>query len=111
MRIFAAHAIGAYQRYISPHKGFRCAYSVLHQRASCSQFAKRVVLRVGVWRLPALLRRRFAACRSAHLVLATTLPSANDAPGKEPPQDDPGYYCKYCAADAAFSAACCAFSP
>jgi len=54
-----AICIEAYQRFISPYKGFRCAYGALTKRASCSEFAKRVALRRGVIALPALLRERF----------------------------------------------------
>lgn len=62
---FLVALIDAYQRYVSPHKGFRCAHRVLHGGASCSGFAKHVLLRNGPrWFLP-LMRRRFAACAAA----------------------------------------------
>ena len=61
----AVGMIAAYQRYLSPHKGFYCAHRVLHGGPSCSEFARRVVLRRGVGPLAPLLRRRFARCAAA----------------------------------------------
>jgi putative component of membrane protein insertase Oxa1/YidC/SpoIIIJ protein YidD len=65
----AAWAIEAYQRFISPHKGFRCAHRTVHGRDSCSQFAKRVALKRGILALFPLLRRRFTECGVAAQVL------------------------------------------
>ena len=36
MRILLLKVIGVYQEYISPLKGFSCAYGVLHKQGSCS---------------------------------------------------------------------------
>ena len=58
-------AISQYQRHLSPLKGFRCAYRVLHGRDSCSQFALRAIGRHGMVAGTKLLRRRFERCRSA----------------------------------------------
>jgi len=35
--------IAAYQRHISPHKGFHCAYRVQHGGQSCSGYIKRMI--------------------------------------------------------------------
>src|SRR5688572_27172010 len=64
-----ARAIEAYQRFISPYKGFRCAHRAVHGRDSCSQFAKRVALKRGILALFPLLRRRFTECGVAAQVL------------------------------------------
>ena len=61
----AAEAIRLYQRYISPRKGFRCAHRALHGRRSCSEFARRAVLRKGLVKMLAILRQRFAACATS----------------------------------------------
>ncbi|UQV47483.1 membrane protein insertion efficiency factor YidD [Janthinobacterium lividum] len=62
----ALWAIRAYQRFLSPWKGFTCAYRVLTGRDSCSAYGRRVIgrhgLRVG---LP-LLQRRLRACGERH---------------------------------------------
>ncbi|MCH0695689.1 membrane protein insertion efficiency factor YidD [Escherichia coli] len=34
-----------YQRFVSPHKGLRCAYGVLHHTHGCSGAVKEIVLR------------------------------------------------------------------
>lgn len=70
LRYAAAGAIALYQRRLSPHKGFSCAYRVHTGGCSCSEFARRFVLRAGLLRLLAILPRRFRKCRSAHLALA-----------------------------------------
>src|SRR5688500_14088299 len=64
-----ARLIEAYQRFISPYKGFRCAHRAVHGRDSCSQFAKRVALKRGILALFPLLRRRFTECGVAAQVL------------------------------------------
>lgn len=62
----ACWLIGLYQRWISPVKGFRCAYRARHgRRASCSQYAKRAIDRFGIAAGMQLLRRRFERCRAA----------------------------------------------
>jgi putative component of membrane protein insertase Oxa1/YidC/SpoIIIJ protein YidD len=61
----AAVAVGAidlYQRFVSPYKGFRCAHRVRRGGRSCSQFAKRLVERVGLLRFGPLLMRRLRKC-------------------------------------------------
>ena len=61
----AALAIGTidlYQRFISPYKGFRCAHRAVHGRCSCSQFAKRLIGKVGLLRFGPLFMRRLRKC-------------------------------------------------
>ena len=57
-----AALIGAYQQYVSPHKGFGCAVRVKRGGLPCSEFAKRAVLRRGVIGAAPLVRRRLRAC-------------------------------------------------
>ena len=64
-----AAVIGLYQRFVSPYKGFRCAHRALNGRCSCSEYAKRVVTRRGVFSMIPLLRRRFTECGVAAQVL------------------------------------------
>jgi len=54
--------IGAYQRRVSPHKGFSCAYRVGKGRSSCSAFGKRAVFKAGLLLFIPLLLRRFRKC-------------------------------------------------
>jgi putative component of membrane protein insertase Oxa1/YidC/SpoIIIJ protein YidD len=64
-----SHAIDAYQQFVSPYKGFRCAHRALHGGQSCSEFARRVAMIKGVAAVPAMLQRRFAECAAAVQVL------------------------------------------
>lgn len=66
MRAAALGAIRLYQRWLSPYKGFSCAYHAHTGRRSCSQLGYRAIRRFGVaggWRL---LRQRTALCGVAH---------------------------------------------
>lgn len=58
--------IAGYQRFISPHKGFACAYRVHTGRASCSQLGYRAVRRYGFWKGLVLIRQRTVRCGVAH---------------------------------------------
>ncbi len=66
----ASAAIGMYQRYISPHKGFCCAYRVHTGRRSCSAYALGIVDKVGALALFKALPRQFARCKAAALAVA-----------------------------------------
>ena len=66
----ASAAIGIYQRYLSPHKGFCCAYRVHTGRRSCSAYALGIVERVGALALFTALPRQFARCKTAALAVA-----------------------------------------
>lgn len=58
--------IRAYQRHLSPRKGFRCAYRAHTGRASCSELGRRAVRRHGVLRGWRLARARMHRCGVAH---------------------------------------------
>lgn len=55
--------IALYQRWLSPHKGFRCAHAALYGGLSCSGAIARIIEqeRLTSRAIPA----RFAACRQA----------------------------------------------
>ena len=55
-------AIRGYQRYLSPHKGFNCAYRCATGRDGCSGYGYRVIERFGLMIGCALLRRRLTLC-------------------------------------------------
>jgi len=57
MRKLVLTAIIGYQRYVSPHKGFCCAYRAHTGRKSCSVLGFRAVRRYGVLAGLAVLRR------------------------------------------------------
>ena len=62
----ALSAIRGYQRYISPRKGFACAWRRHTGHASCSTLGFRAVRRYGVARGLALIRQRTRLCGVAH---------------------------------------------
>lgn len=65
----ALAAIDGYQRWISPHKGWRCAYAVHRHGASCSQYAEQSIASRGLIQGLRMLQARFAACRQAQQTL------------------------------------------
>lgn len=66
MRWFLLCLIRLYRRYLSPYKGFSCAYRCYGRGVSCSAFAERVLRRgCGLEAVP-LIRRRLDICRSVH---------------------------------------------
>ena len=58
----ALRAIRAYQRFLSPRKGFCCAYRRATGRDGCSGYGYRVIGRFGLLAGLALLRRRLRLC-------------------------------------------------
>ena len=108
-----ATVIGGYQRFISPYKGFCCAYRARsRKRDSCSQFAKRVAVRRGVLALPGLLRERFKRCAAAAKVLdyRRVEPEERRRRSKDNINswgDCAGDACAHGACDAIGEAACC----
>jgi putative component of membrane protein insertase Oxa1/YidC/SpoIIIJ protein YidD len=70
----ALMAIRGYQRYLSPHKGFVCAFRVHTGRDSCSAYGYRVIARYGMGQGIALLRRRLCACGEQYAMHTPTQP-------------------------------------
>lgn len=58
----AIASIRLYQRYLSPYKGYRCAYSLKTGRSGCSGVGLRAIRRYGLWRGWVVLRRRLQRC-------------------------------------------------
>lgn len=66
----AIRSIELYQRHISPHKGFCCAYRIAHNDLSCSEFAKRQIAASGFFKALTDIRERFKDCKQAALQLS-----------------------------------------
>ena len=66
MRFIALLAIRFYQRFLSPHKGFCCAYGAYTGNASCSNLGYRAVSRFGVWQGLQVLDKRLDKCGVAY---------------------------------------------
>ncbi len=69
MRHVLALLITFYQRWISPMKGFRCAYRAVTGGPSCSNVIRADLIREGVWRAIPLARTQFRRCRQAYASL------------------------------------------
>jgi putative component of membrane protein insertase Oxa1/YidC/SpoIIIJ protein YidD len=91
---FAIASIEAYQRHLSPRKGFRCAYRVLHGGRSCSEFARRVLLRGGLAAMTRLLPGRFDRCAAAARVLESR--QVLDYESKRQPEKKTGNFIDDC---------------
>ena len=61
--------IKGYQRYLSPYKGFCCAYRVCHGGESCSQFVRNSILQYGAFAAYGVSRRRLRDCKQAAAIL------------------------------------------
>jgi len=66
LTLLALWGIRAYQRNISPHKGFACAYRVQVGAASCSTLGYRAIRRFGLRRGWTVLQQRLTRCGLAH---------------------------------------------
>lgn len=66
MKTLLLAAIRAYQRHLSPRKGYGCAYRIHTGHCSCSNLGFRAVRRYGVWQGLAVLQRRLHLCGVAH---------------------------------------------
>lgn len=70
-------AIRGYQKYLSPRKGFTCAYLVARGDRSCSAVIRGILAERGVMRgfVPTALQ--FVACYQAALLLGSERPRVN----------------------------------
>lgn len=62
----ALTGIGLYQRWLSPHKGFRCAHAAFYGGESCSAAIARTVREHGLGAGAPAIAARFVACRQAY---------------------------------------------
>jgi putative component of membrane protein insertase Oxa1/YidC/SpoIIIJ protein YidD len=63
--------LALYQRYLSPYKGFKCAYGVLHGHGTCSAMAKRIITHDGVVAGWPQIRQQLRDCSQSYQVLQT----------------------------------------
>lgn len=66
LRLALIAAIRAYQRHLSPRKGYACAYRLVHGGSGCSGVGLRLVRRFGALAGLALLRQRLRLCQQTH---------------------------------------------
>ncbi len=103
----ALGGIWVYQRYVSPRKGFRCAYSVLHGGTGCSGYVKFAIRDHGLWAAIPKIRERFRDCKAASRTLRANCAVHSEKPDehkhkKKRKQDRHGFLdegcnsCSYC---------------
>ncbi|MEM6408773.1 MAG: membrane protein insertion efficiency factor YidD [Pseudomonadota bacterium] len=80
----ALGAIWIYQRYISPYKGFRCAYAVHHGGPGCSGFARRAIQEHGAWHAIPFIRQRLRDCKTAYGELRANCTCRSERTDEEP---------------------------
>lgn len=66
---FVAQFIPLYQKYLSPLKGFSCAYSRLYRAESCSEYFRMLVRDHGLAKAIPLFEKRLQDCKSANMTL------------------------------------------
>ena len=66
LNVLALGSIDAYQRWLSPLKGFRCAHAALFGGESCSAAVRRLVSEQGLVGGRADIAARFQTCRQAY---------------------------------------------
>ncbi len=58
-------AIQLYQKFLSPHKGFRCAHRKLYGEASCSEYFRQAIATEGLATAIPLFQQRLWDCKQA----------------------------------------------
>jgi len=69
LKSIAVGSINLYQKYISPYKGYRCAYGVYHQNGTCSGIIKSRIQEHGLIKAYPMIKGQFQACKVAYLAL------------------------------------------
>jgi uncharacterized protein len=66
---FTDISIGAYQRYLSPHKGFCCAHRAHTSKRSCSAWGRAILQKLGFFAFLAFLPKQFERCKLAYATI------------------------------------------
>lgn len=65
VRRLVIDSINAYQKFLSPHKGFACPHRLLHGGASCSEHIKDALGKQDIGRAAKAALQQFDACAEA----------------------------------------------
>lgn len=65
MKTVAHCGIRFYQKFLSPLKGFRCAFGVYHGGDSCSEVIRKEIMNQGIFRTFPIAKEQFAKCKEA----------------------------------------------
>ena len=69
MNKLALFLIKLYQRYVSPKKGYCCAYGALYNNGSCSVRVSHIIKEKGVFNGWTQIKHQFAMCSEAYEVI------------------------------------------
>lgn len=69
MKKIALLSIRFYQNFISPRKGFRCAYGVVNDTYGCSGHVKEIIDAHGLLKGIPLIKNQFKQCKQASIEL------------------------------------------
>lgn len=78
MKALSVSTIEFYQKHLSQHKGYTCAYLGLWQGLSCSEAVKRIIQNKGIIAGWPDIKQRFARCKQAYLILASAMEKPDD---------------------------------
>lgn len=76
VRAMVAFTISLYQKFLSPIKGFSCAYRIYHKTESCSCYVKRIFLEQDLQTAITLTNQRFRDCMLASEFLEPEQPNS-----------------------------------
>tara|TARA_Y100001960_G_scaffold328546_1_gene417599 strand:+ start:24010 stop:24465 length:456 start_codon:yes stop_codon:yes gene_type:complete len=94
-----------YQKFISPHKGFRCASNVLHKNGSCSGIIFNIIKEQPISQWKSNIKNQFNCCKEANLTLKSQCNHQNDK--KEQENDNKNKKKKNSTLDCTSDLACC----
>jgi putative component of membrane protein insertase Oxa1/YidC/SpoIIIJ protein YidD len=69
LNLLVIYFVQIYQKYLSPRKGFSCAYSKLYRDDSCSEYFRKIVKSKGLNKSIPLFQERLRECRVAQIRL------------------------------------------
>jgi putative component of membrane protein insertase Oxa1/YidC/SpoIIIJ protein YidD len=69
LRSVAIATIAAYQRHLSPRKGYSCSHRIVHGGHSCSESIKNTLADKSLFEATLLARKRFRECDIAYMSL------------------------------------------
>ncbi|MCF6236433.1 MAG: membrane protein insertion efficiency factor YidD [Gammaproteobacteria bacterium] len=66
MKNLSILSIKIYQKYLSPYKGYKCAYYMLHKTDSCSASVVNIIEKKGVFKGWSNIKNQFNLCALAY---------------------------------------------
>ncbi len=96
------YLIDLYQKYLSPYKGYCCAYKVYHDDISCSEFTKNSIKNLGFFQATSIIKERFKDCKISSEKIKEDKESCKSK-GFKKFDKKAGYTCNTCEVASCFS--------